>query len=283
MKKPFPIGGATLALTFMVAGLQPHTALAKAKAQQEVNESYPLTSNGLVHIDNVNGKVRVTAWDRPEVQMHALKRGDSQAALDALKIEIVTKPDEVRIHTKYPNSKGKWFRSNSAEVDYELKVPTRARLESAKNINGVIELDGLEGPVDASTVNGRLNAQGLASDATLESVNGMVEASFRSLQGVKSVSMKTVNGKVKLHLPADADANVSAKTVNGSIQGGPDLPAHKKWPVGVDLQGKLGKGGAHITAETVNGAIQISQSEKTAQNQHSGKSPAEPTKLEDDK
>jgi hypothetical protein len=281
MKKSFAICGATLAAGVLWTGLHLNTALAKAKVQQELNESYPLTTNGLVHVDNVNGKVRVTAWDRPEVQMHALKRGDDQAALDALKIEIEARPNEVRIHTKYPNSRWKWSGNKSADVDYELMVPSHARLESAENVNGAVELNGLLGPVRASTVNGRLNAQGLGSDASLESVNGMVDASFRTLKGVKEVSLKTVNGKVKLQLPADADAEIKAKTLNGSIHGGPDLPARKQWPVGVDLQGKLGKGGARISAETVNGSINITPSESTAQNQL-GAQP-DPPKLEDDK
>ena len=259
MKKIFAASGITLAVGLIGGGVYVNTAFGKAKIQQELNETYPLSSNGVVSIDNVNGKVRVVAWDRCEVRLHAVKHGADQADLDAVKIEIVSKADEVRIHTKYPNLKWRW-RSNSAEVDYELNVPSRARVQSAQNVNGAIELENLLGPVEASTVNGRLRAEGLGGQTSLETVNGMIDASFRTLEGVNAVSLKTVNGKVKLQLPSDANAEVAAKTLNGSIQGGPNLSAKKQWPVGVDLKGKLGKGGARISAETVNGAIQISQS-----------------------
>ena len=142
-------------------------------------------------------------------------------------------------------------------MDYDLKVPVQARLKGIENVNGSVEIEAVRGEVHAETVNGHLAAKGLAADARLETVNGAIEAAFDSLAGVKSVSLQTVNGAVQLHLPANANAEVSASTVNGSIKADSPLAAKKNWPVGSELRGQLGQGGAHIKLETVNGSIRV--------------------------
>jgi hypothetical protein len=251
--------GAVAAGLFL-AGFGGSAAFGKDRVREEFHQTYTLAKNGRVQLDNVNGKVRITAWERGEIKVDAIKRGDSQADLDAVKIEVESKPDQIRISTKHPQSKWSWRKKgNSASVDNEIKVPAQARLQKVENVNGSLEIEGVGGEVEASTVNGKLLAKGLGADAKLSSVNGTVEAAFETLEGVKSVSVETVNGKVDLTLPANADAEVSASTVNGGIQGDGELKAKKNWPVGNNLRGTLGKGGTQVRAETVNGAIRIRQ------------------------
>ncbi len=230
-----------------------------AAVREEFDQTYPLAVNGQVRLDNVNGRVHVTAWDRADIQVHALKRADSQQDLQAIKIEIDSKPDSIRIHTKFPDRKGIWRKGTSGSVDYELKVPVQATLADVKTVNGSMEVEGVRGPVRASTVNGRVAVKGLAADSRLETVNGAVDADFESLEGVKSVSVKTVNGGVDLLLPVNAHADVSAKTVNGGLHSMAGLTVKKHWPIGSSLSGKLGNGGARVSAETVNGGIRFHQ------------------------
>jgi len=245
-------------LGLLSLGLPATVALAKDQVREEFHQTYPLSASGRVHLDNVNGKVEITTWDRAEVKVDAVKRGDDHEHLDAVRIEIDAKSDQIRIHTRYPNTKSGWgSRNDSVSVDYQVKVPAQARLDDVQTVNGSLKIAGVQGPVHAATVNGHLEASGLAADSTLESVNGTVEATFDHLQAVKSVALKTVNGAVKLTLPADADADVSVNTVNGSIHTDHDLTVKKNWPLGSELHGKLGKGGTRIKAETVNGTIQI--------------------------
>ncbi|HYG34353.1 MAG TPA: hypothetical protein VEC99_06190, partial [Clostridia bacterium] len=228
-------------------GLQMGICLAKDTVQEEFNRTLPLTSNGQVRLDNVNGKVHFTAWDRPEVQIHAIKRASNREDLEALKIEIDAKSDQIRIHTKYPKWKsGNWRKSNSASVDYEIKVPTKARLAEVETVNGNLEIEGLRGPIQASTTNGRLIGKGLAADAKLESVNGAAEIAFDQMEDVKSVTIQTVNGRVELRLPIKADADISAKTLNGSISADSGLTIKKNWPIGSEMHGKLGSGRTRI-------------------------------------
>jgi DUF4097 and DUF4098 domain-containing protein YvlB len=249
--------GQPLLIGLLAIALHANSVLAKDKVEEQFHHSYPLNSDGQLRLDNVNGKVHIATWDRQEVQVDAVKRADNQKDLAAIKIEIDAKPTKITIHTKHPNSKsGLWRNSNSNSVDFDIRVPASVHLAKVENVNGTIEITGVHGPVQASTVNGTLNARGLAGDAKFETVNGAVMAAFDRVDGVKSISLAAVNGKVELTLPANANADVKAESVNGHIQAD-KLTVKKNWPIGSELHGTLGQGGTRVKAETVNGSIRV--------------------------
>lgn len=209
-------------------------------------------------MDNVNGKIRIVTWEQPEIKVDAIKRGTTENDLDEVKIEIETKPDYIRIHTASPRNRWKlWGRGNSTSVEYDIQVPANVRLGKVENVNGSLSVAGVRGRIHASSVNGQLTAEGVEANVDLESVNGRVRVSFDNLQAVTHATVKTVNGGVAVILPTDASAEVSAHTLNGSINSGHGLAPKKHWPIGSDLHGTLGKGGTQLNAETVNGSIQI--------------------------
>jgi len=76
-----------------------------------------------------------------------------------------------------------------------------------------------------------------------------------SLAQVQSVSASTVNGAVELDLPAQANADLAAHTVNGRISG--DVEVKQNWPHRREVKTRLGQGGAKINLGTVNGGVRI--------------------------
>jgi hypothetical protein len=71
---------------------------------------------------------------------------------------------------------------------------------------------------------------------------------------------------VELAVPDDADANFSVSTVNGGISSEfPSLKAEKKFPVGDNLNARLGNGSASVKANSVNGGIHIVKSQAAKQ------------------
>jgi len=248
----------------------PATTLAE-NVEESFHQTLALSSNGIVSLQNVNGSVRFSTWDRNEVQVDAVKHGKRKSDLDAVKIETEAKPGGLRIETKYP--KFNWGPKNSAWVEYEIKVPVDARLNDVVTVNGDIKVDGVHGQVRAATVNGRINLNGLRADAHLESVNGPLEAVYDKFESVESLSAKSVNGGIRLSLPVSADAEVTANTLNGSIQADPMLTVQRH-VVGTKVQGNLGKGGGSIHAETVNGSISILRGEPSKNTAHTSASKA---------
>jgi DUF4097 and DUF4098 domain-containing protein YvlB len=246
-----------LIVALLATGLAGNVLLAKDQFTEELHQTYPFSADGRISLDNVNGSVRITTWDRAEVKLDAVKRAKRKEDLETVKIEIEAKSDRLRVHTKLPESKDRIGRrrDNSTSVDYTLKVPASARLDTVSSVNGAVDIEGVRGEVEASTVNGSLHARGLAARTELSSVNGGVKAAFGSLDGVPSVSLKTVNGGVELELPPGANADLSASTVNGGISG--DVPVKKNWPIGREVKARLGGGGTKIQVSSVNGGVRV--------------------------
>jgi DUF4097 and DUF4098 domain-containing protein YvlB len=231
--------------------------------REDFQQTYPLSANGRLSLENLNGGVRIAVWNRDEVQVSAVKRAYRRERLNEAKIEVNASADAIRIKTIYPDwnqtftdeHKGRY--NNPALVDYTVMVPRNVRLESVDLVNGSLDVDGVEGDVKASSVNGRVTARGLAGEAKLSTVNGNLEATFTKLDEAKPIMLGSVNGNVTLILPSDANAAVRAGTVHGAISNEFGLNVQHGDYVGHELNGQLGAGGPRIKLGNVNGRISI--------------------------
>jgi len=243
-----------------VAGAQ--AVFAANEVREELRQTYPLDKQGKVRLDNVNGDVRIVTWDREEIKVDAIKRAKKQEHLDEVKIEVDAKADRIRIKTKYPDSKSRRNKDNSVSVEYLLTVPKSSRLDGINTVNGGVEIEKVGGDVKASSVNGAVKADGLSGEVELSTVNGSLKANFAQLK--KSVSLKSVNGSVTVALPPETNARVSANTVSGGISSDFALQVKKHFPIGRNLDEKIGEGGPAIELSTVNGGIRIDRSKALA-------------------
>lgn len=220
--------------------------------------SYPLSAGGRISLDNVNGDVTIEAWDRDEVSIEAVKRGRSQEALDAARIDIDATDERIHIETRYPERRERG-RHDAASVDYTLYVPRSAELDEIELVNGSLILDGIAGDVAASLVNGEVEARGLTGDAEISTVNGELEIELAELDDDRKVELSSVNGSVRLEVPGSAGAEVEASTVHGDIRNDFGLAVDRSGIVGKSLEGTFGGGGARILLSNVNGSIDIRQ------------------------
>jgi len=229
-----------------------------ASVSAEETFSFKLNDGGRFSISNVNGSIVVTGGAGDSVEIIATKKADNQKDLDKIEIKISNSPDEIVVETDLGDS-GRWFShgNNSGSVKYEVVVPVNTRLDSVETVNGGVNISGVGGRVAAESVNGDLEVSDLAGDVDLSTVNGGIEASFDMLGEQQRVKVETVNGRVTLYLPADADAEINADTLNGGINAGDFGLETDKGFVGSDLNGRIGNGSARVNIDTVNGAIKI--------------------------
>jgi hypothetical protein len=247
----------TLTMLAMSLLLGATMATAGEPYKETFSQSYPLDAKGTVALDNVNGDVTVTGWERSEVRVEAVKQCDTKDGLSRLKIEVSATPSLVRIETRYPENHG-WFGGHdSCSVNYTVTVPRLAQLDKLELVNGDLSIADVGGGVRAETVNGTLEAHGVAGDLKLESVNGAVDVTCSSAGVSQRIEMESVNGTIELRLPAQASARVRAETVNGKISNDFGLEVNKHQFVGADLSGTIGGGAAEVRLETVNGAIRL--------------------------
>lgn len=242
-----------------VLALAAHASDHRGAVTDEFHQTYPITSDGRVELDNINGPVHVSSWDRSEVKVDAVKYADTKERLEEAKIEIDSGKDYLSIRTRYPDHDHNWnwgSHNNPASVEYTLTVPRSARLDEIKLINGALDITGVSGEVRASCINGRLEAHDIAGHAKLSTINGRLDARFAQLSG-QDVELNSVNGSLELTIPSDSNAEVEASTVSGGIDNDFGLHVNHHRFVGHDLRGEIGSGGSHIRLSDVNGRIEI--------------------------
>src|SRR5216683_63541 len=252
----------TICALFLLT-LATHASDHRGAFTEEFHQTYALTSDGRIELDNINGAVHISSWDRNEVKLDAVKYADTKERLDEARIEIDASKDSISIRTKYPNHDQNWnwgSHNNPASVEYTLTVPRAARLDEIKLINGSLDINGVSGEVHASCINGRLEAHNLAGRANLSTINGHLDARFDQLAG-SSVELNSVNGPVELTIPSDSKAEIDASTVSGGIDNDFGLHVNHHRYVGHDLRGELAGGGTRIELKNVNGRIEVRHAE----------------------
>jgi DUF4097 and DUF4098 domain-containing protein YvlB len=227
----------------------------EGRVTEEFHHTYPLSADGRINLQNINGAVHITVWDQNEVKVDALKLADNDTELKNTEIRINASANSISIETHYAKENDWGGHHDFASVEYTLKVPRKAMLDEIKLVNGSLDVAGVQGEVRASCVNGMLTAKQLGGRAKLSTVNGELEAKFDRAAG--EVELSSVNGSIDLTLPSDAKASIEANTVSGGIENDFGLHSDDHRFVGHDLRGELGGGGAQIRLNNVNGTIDI--------------------------
>jgi DUF4097 and DUF4098 domain-containing protein YvlB len=242
-----------LAAALLVSG-----GLAADVTEQETF-TFEFDDGGRFSLSNVNGSVTVTGVAGNEVEIVATKKADDQDDLENIEILISDSAREIVVETEIGKSNS-WFSfggNNSGSVAYEVTVPVGTVLDCIDTVNGDVTISGVNARVVAESVNGEIDVEDLMDDANLSTVNGSIDARFNKLGGGQNVKAETVNGRVSISIPADADVEISADTLNGGINARDFGLETEKGFVGSDLNGNIGGGSARLNIDTVNGSIKI--------------------------
>jgi len=227
------------------------------KFSDEVSESYTLSPQGRIELQNINGDVHISAWDADSVQVRAVKRAYAQADLEKARIQIDAKADFIRIQTVYSKTHA-WNceHNDQANVEYTILVPRTARLSRVELVNGNLSIADVSGGVKASSVNGIVSVSGLGGRADLSTVNGKLEAVFDHIGG-SNIQLMSMNGPLMVTLPSDVDAELQASTVKGELDNDFRIPVERHDFPGHELRAELGSGRAKILLKNVNGSVSI--------------------------
>ena len=209
-----------------------------AKAQTTVDQKRPAAPDGTVSIENMAGTIKVTGWDRAEVQVKG-----TVGAGGELSFEGSGKSTHIEIEADH-NPMG--IRS-----DLDVYVPAASTVE-IEGFQATITAIGVTGSVKAETVNGSITQSGAAKSVELQSVNGSVDVTKANGR----VKAESVNGSVVLH---DASGELEASTVHGKLHvlGGSWQRAEMESVAGtVRFEAAIAPR-ATVSIETVSGAVQL--------------------------
>jgi len=215
-------------------------------------QTFPLPSGAVFQLQNVNGSVNISSWERDEVEVYAVKTAQSDPRdLDRVQIEVQAQGEIVSVETRYPQDDGV-----EVYVEYHIRVPSHCELRRISTVNGFVRVFGVDGSGDFRTVNGSVEVFDSSGRFSAHTTNGNVRMALRGLEGNGPVALETVNGSVELGLPTDVGAELEVRSMNGDFRS--ELPVLVKDSVGPrGFRGRLGRGGGPVRIRTVNGPIRI--------------------------
>lgn len=241
--------------------------------QEEFQKVLPLSSQGTFSLKNVNGRVSISTWKEPKVEIKALKKTNKEAEnLQKVKIEVVAAADSVSVDTVYPKHE-----NTGVSVDYDVRVPEGVHLGQVSSVNGSVAITGPFGRVSASTTNGSVLLENASGNLEIETTNGDVKAinvtgpinaqttngsiTLELAKFEAGITARTTNGGVHLRLSEGQEINamLEAKTVNGSISFDVPVTLQSLEKSKHNLRGQIGQGGPKITLDTVNGSIHLTR------------------------
>jgi len=165
-------------------------------AQTTVDQKRPAAPDGAVSIENMAGSVKVTGWDKAEVQVRGTVGEGGE-----LSFEGSGRRTHIEIEADH-NPMG-------IKSDLEVFVPAGSSVD-IEGFQATISVTGVLGSVTAETVNGSITQAGAAKHVELQSVNGDVEVS----KATGRIKAETVNGSVVVR---DASGDLEASTVHGKL------------------------------------------------------------------
>lgn len=166
-------------------------------AQTPVDQKRPAAPDAKVSIENMSGSVKVTGWDRAEVQV----KGTLGAGAE-LRFDGPEKALDIAVEAEHGNPM-------KIKSDLEVFVPAGSSV-SVEGVQATISVTGVTGSVSAETVNGTITQSGAARSVELESVNGSIELAKASGR----IKAEAVNGSVSVR---DASGELEASAVNGKV------------------------------------------------------------------
>lgn len=218
------VGAALVALAACSLGPEIHETL---------HQSIPATGTPTVHVSNVAGTMKISAWSRPGIDLLARKSAHSPAGLRNIHIDVRTQGHDVFITTHYAGA------DRSGGVSYTIAVPADAALD-LRNVAGTITVRGVRGNVTAATQ------------------AGTIGANLGKVAQNRAVDLSATTGTVDLTIARDSDATVTAHSTVGAISSDfASVSENRSNLVGSDASGKIGSGSATIRLTTTTGAITL--------------------------
>lgn len=227
---------------FLLVGTLP-TIAAHARAQR-ISDTVSLDADGSVSIDNHEGSITVTTWDRDavqyEVEIDAPEDSD-QLRNTEIDVDHTSRSLHLATEQRDQGDDSRWFSWNNGgdipNVHYTLRMPRTARLtiddhESEIDVTGLqaeLRIDTHEGPItvtdqtgevtidshesrtDLRNITGRLTIDTHDGDVVVENLRGAFEldthdgsADVTFAELTDDVEVDTHDARITLSFPGDA-------------------------------------------------------------------------------
>ncbi len=172
--------------------------------KEDFHYSYDLAPGSRISVENMNGSVEISTWDRNAVEITGTKYASSQQALQELKIDISAAPNSLQIRT-VPS-----FGTRNVGARYTMRVPRQVQLDRIVSSNGAVRVDDVDGIVNVHSSNGSIKVWHSKGRLDAQTSNGSIEVTGHT----GNAMLHTSNGGINVEINQGA---LSATTSNGGI------------------------------------------------------------------
>ncbi len=159
---------------------------------KDVHRSFPLSAGGQLTVDTYKGFIKVSTWDKNEVDIQARVESDDSLISDArdvrdTEIRFDASSNSVRVKTDYSRIES-WFRltQTTPRVRYTISMPRGAAL-TIKDYKSETEITGLHADLNIHTYKGTVRVRDL---------DGSIQA--YSYRGEMKIEMSNIRARSKL-------------------------------------------------------------------------------------
>jgi hypothetical protein len=230
-------------------------AAASAAESEQVTKRFPLDPGGTLRLKTFSGRVTITADDRNEVVIEAVRRA-TRSRLDHIKLDIHVEGSTIVVDANHRDSWGWFSHDNVVETDFDIKVPRRTNLD-LNVFSAPVTVEGIEGSSRVRGFSSRVRLNDVSGSVRAHTFSGPVEIREKNWQDDSSIDVDTFSGSVTLHVPEAARGSVSFKSFSGHLNSDLPLTLHRssRRSLTADL-GDSSSGGT-LRFQTFSGSVRI--------------------------
>jgi DUF4097 and DUF4098 domain-containing protein YvlB len=241
---------------FAVFALSLTVAIGAQTETEHVNRTEKLASGGTLRLKNFSGRVTITAGDRSDVSIDAVRRGDREW-LDRSKLDIHTDGSTLVVDAnQVEHSWLDWSRRNRiVETDFDIKVPRKTNVD-VNVFSSSVTVTGLEGSHKIHGFSSKLRLDDVIGPVQVHTFSGSVEIRAKTWVENQSIDVDTFSGNVELHVPDSARGTISFNSFSGHLNSEMPLTLHSSSRRAFSAE--LGGGaGGNLRFKTFSGSVQI--------------------------
>lgn len=217
---------------------------------REFHKQLPLEENSNIYFENSQGDLEIIGWKKNLIEIKATKSG-ADSLLRQTDIEIKKRGNNLYIKTHLPRGDIRNF-----FVDYELRVPEKILFKEIKIGLGNLKTMQVYGELKASIEKGNIEIEDFSGICGVFADEGYIAARIFENRKDDEFSFKTSDGDIKLYLPSEPNAQITAETRVGNISSD-FIPEEEKKETLKTWEQALGKGEAKIKIKSWSGKIII--------------------------
>jgi len=228
------VAGALLTLTI---GTAAGVAASPFEDTEHVSRTVKLAPGGTLRVKNFSGRVTITAADRSDVAIEAVRHG-TRSQLDRIKLDIREEGSTLVVDANRRDSSWSWWgRDNVVETDLDLQVPRKTNLD-INVFSSPVTVHGVEGSHALHGFSSRFILNDVAGPVRAHTFSGAVEIRERAWLPRQAIDVDTFSGSIELHVPASAKASVRFNSFSGRLNS--EMPLTFTGSTRRSIAGRLG-------------------------------------------